>query len=443
MARRAVSMSTAGEQRSPWGSLVLRNFRAFENTGQIDLAPVTLVFGKNSSGKTSLLRAPLLLRQLVSSQTPESDIPLSGPFVDFGQYRDLVYRNEVRRDVEMSFRFDFGPRGRRLRALDHLPELAPLASAAWVHITIHWNSRSAKPQIDRIAWGFQCDPEASVVFMERQGPRSIRLRIPTMGVSEGYNDVGELNFLNARFLSSNTHPRVDIDIVAYGLAALAEDATRSLTHIGPLREMPARAYRRDQASAVGGTSLGAVGVMGRDPESIASASRALKKLGMAAQVDLVQLAPGYVGVVLTDVESARKINLADVGFGISQVLPILVALASTPPRTLVLIEQPELHLHPENQGALADVLVDFSREKNVGLLVESHSEHILLRLQRRIAEGKVDPNEVAVYVVDRGRIVRSEIDRFGRLDTAAFPQGFFEEEWSEAVALARAAATSG
>jgi predicted ATPase len=118
----------------------------------------------------------------------------------------------------------------------------------------------------------------------------------------------------------------------------------------------------------------------------------------------------------------------------------LVTVASAQPETLVLIEQPELHLHPETQGALADVLMRLAAGRGVSLFIESHSEHILLRVQRRIAEGVLKPADVAAYIVDGGKVMRSQIDRLGRLDTTVWPDGFFEEEWTDALRLAEAAA---
>ena len=88
------------------------------------------------------------------------------------------------------------------------------------------------------------------------------------------------------------------------------------------------------------------------------------------------------------------VDLPDVGFGISQVLPVLVQCFYAPPGSIILMEQPEIHLHPSAQSALADVMIDVinSREngadRNIQLIIETHSEHFLRRLQRRIAEDE-------------------------------------------------------
>ena len=139
----------------------------------------------------------------------------------------------------------------------------------------------------------------------------------------------------------------------------------------------------------------------------------------------------------------RGVNIADVGFGASQALPILVVLATAPPGSTILIEQPELHLHPRAQVAMADLLIEAVVSRGLQVVMESHSEHMFLRVRRRVAEGLIQPSQVSAQVVDRAKVRRVDIDGAGQIDTNVFPPGFFAEEWTEALALARAAARSG
>jgi predicted ATPase len=166
----------------------------------------------------------------------------------------------------------------------------------------------------------------------------------------------------------------------------------------------------------------------------------MRELGIAEEIEITRPAPGYAGIIVQDRDTGRRHNLADVGFGISQVLPIFARLATAAPDSLVLVEQPELHLHPETQGALVDAMMDLARRRKLALLVESHSENILLRLRRRVAERVIDPDDVRLYVTDRGAVKQAAVQPNGNVDMSAFPKDFFEEEWVEAVELARVAA---
>ena len=137
-----------------------------------------------------------------------------------------------------------------------------------------------------------------------------------------------------------------------------------------------------------------------------------------------------------------------VGFGVSQVLPVIVEALYVPRRSTVIFEQPEIHLHPRVQADLADLFVDAIRARENGLprqcqfIVESHSEHFLRRLQRRIAEKDLSADDAALYFVDTGgagaRIEALEVDPFGNIRN--WPEGFFGDEMTDLVARSEAQA---
>jgi predicted ATPase len=135
-----------------------------------------------------------------------------------------------------------------------------------------------------------------------------------------------------------------------------------------------------------------------------------------------------------------KVELREVGFGVSQVVPVVTQLnADLGDNALVCIQQPELHLHPRLQTALGDLFIQASSAQasvsQKQLIVETHSEHLMMRIQRRIAEGSVDPNDVAVVYIDRradGEAVATRL----RLDSDGsfidpWPHGFFTERLEE------------
>jgi len=134
-------------------------------------------------------------------------------------------------------------------------------------------------------------------------------------------------------------------------------------------------------------------------------------------------------------------NLKDVGVGVSQVIPVIVAALFAQPGHVVIVEEPESHLHPLAQSKLAELLAQVSKQRNVQFIVETHSEHLFRRMQTLIAKQQITPKDAAMYFVERdGKAARMrplELDDFGRVKN--WPEGFFGDalgETREQTALA-------
>ncbi len=428
----------------PIKSMRLRNLRGFSDTGDLRFSDINLLFGKNSSGKTTLLRAPLLLKQLVSERSLVGGVPFSGPYVDFGSYPEAVYNAERSRDIFLSFVIDMEGirRGFSRSVMRELKDYGPLRITA----ELHWNAPHGQAQFKYIEV-YSERRHQEVLKLHRLGPDRIRAELAS-GQSRVATGTSELSFGSLLSLPLDFDPEEEKAfllgyVLPYAINNALVDATDRIMHIGPLRDMPERAYRIDQLSTSGGSTEHVVGMLVSHSDAVPLVSTALRRLGIAKQVDVVQPAPGYAGVVLSDVSSSRKDNLADVGFGASQVLPIIVRLALAPSGSLLLVEQPELHLHPEVQGELAEVMIDFAVRRNLSLFIESHSENMLLRLRRVVANGAVPASAIKIFVTDQGKVSQAEIDDRGRIDMSAFPPDFFEEEWFEAMGIVEGAVKRG
>ncbi|MFN7266533.1 MAG: AAA family ATPase, partial [Bacteroidota bacterium] len=143
-------------------------------------------------------------------------------------------------------------------------------------------------------------------------------------------------------------------------------------------------------------------------------------------------------------KGAPEVLITDVGFGISQVLPVLVQCFYVPANSTILFEQPEIHLHPSVQAYLADVFIEAihahedSKPRHTQLIIESHSEHLIRRLQRKIAEEELKLEDVAIYFVDQKKGVSTiealEIDEFGNI--LNWPDNFFGDDLEDLTAMA-------
>jgi predicted ATPase len=139
--------------------------------------------------------------------------------------------------------------------------------------------------------------------------------------------------------------------------------------------------------------------------------------------------------------AATEVLLPDVGFGVSQIFPVLVNCAILPEGSILLLEQPEIHLHPFAQAALADVLIDASENRNIQIIVETHSEHLLRRIQRRIAREGLAAEDTALYFchLENGTsaVEKLDVDSYGNIRN--WPKDFFGDEMGELADMTVAA----
>ena len=175
----------------------------------------------------------------------------------------------------------------------------------------------------------------------------------------------------------------------------------------------------------------------------------MKELGVIYSFTVKRVAKGRkeFEVLIRTHADAPEVKLTDVGFGISQVLPALVEAFYAPRNSTVWMEQPEIHLHPEVQAHLGDAFIsavqawEGGQPRNVQLIVESHSEHFLTRLQRRVAEGVIAPQDIAIYFCKRSeksaKLEPLQLDLYGNIEN--WPDNFFGNEMEDIAARTTAA----
>ena len=238
-----------------------------------------------------------------------------------------------------------------------------------------------------------------------------------------------------------------------------ENLMDSIFYLGPLREYPRREYHWSGSNAEdvgerGEWSVDAILAATRDGETRSLGHRRRRKtfqemiaywlneLGLIHEFRLEEIAKGtnlYRAIVKTTSTSVPT-ALTDVGFGVSQVLPALALLYHVPEGSTVLMEQPEIHLHPAVQSGLADVMLNVAQARRVQVIVESHSEHLMRRLQRRVAEEAVSSEDVKLYFISANEGVAQASDlalnEWGEIEN--WPKNFFGDEMGEIAAIAKA-----
>jgi hypothetical protein len=219
----------------------------------------------------------------------------------------------------------------------------------------------------------------------------------------------------------------------------------SVHYLGPIRQRPRRepcVWSGNTPSKIGSDGGELAQALLSPPgrkQTVGDVAGSLKRMQLidSFQIDPFAAGSEYVVFRLKKTRSSAEVLLPDVGFGVSQVLPVLVLCYYAAEGSTLIIEQPELHLHPAAQSELADVLIDIVKHRGMQVIVESHSEHLLRRLQRRIAEEQFAAGDAALYFceMDNGasKITPLEINDEGFIRN--WPKDFFGDEMGELAAI--------
>jgi len=451
----------------------VKNFKAWKDSGEIRLAPLTVLFGTNSAGKSSLGHLLLALKQTAASADRRRALHTGddASLIDLGTFSECLHGHDTKAalDFSLSWKLD-----KPLEVINPLEKTERYkGSKLSLDCTLE-ASPSGQPIVRKIHYSLGGDSDgpdgADLLEISFGQPASGK---PTLK-SEPYHLVfadGRKWPLDApdKFyrISDRSMARYKNADFLTDFALATERLLSGLSYLGPLRERPRRTYpwSGNIPESVGPTGEHTIACLLAAKAEETSLNRGFKKknqpfkafiaswlveLGVIESFDVNTVAAGrkdYEVKVKTS-GASTAVDLPDVGFGVSQVLPALVQAFYCAPGSIVWMEQPEIHLHPQVQSGLADVFISAIRAsengqpRNVQLIIETHSEHFLNRLQRRIAEELVTPEDVAIYFCEPGAngssIRELEVNEYG--DISNWPDHFFGDEMGDLVARTEAAA---
>ena len=410
-----------------------QNFKSWQDTGKLQFAPLTGFFGANSSGKSSLLQLLLLLKQTVK-QPPEWDEPLyfgdRESLVDLRSFGDAIHRPIKGPSLGISVSWK-------------LPEKMSLMGTSELDaLSLYFNLYNQS--IGRIIYQvgenqFGIEPTSG----------SYEIILPNVNQRAFYprGSVRPFRCYGFRFHPSNTTGRFS------DLQESFEDLFTRIYYLGPVREDPRRYYSWEESR------IKDFGTSGEKTVSVLLSSLVQQDPTSKQVMDWLQnlkLIYSYRFNPISDTEQnyellvqqykdGPEVGLTDVGFGVSQVLPVLTACYYAPEGSTLILEQPDAHLHPKVQSELADVLIDVVKNRNIQIILESHSEHLLLRLMRRIAEYEVcdegiSADQTAFYFCEindgNSKAEQLKVDEYGNISN--WPKDFFGDEMGDLAAKTRA-----
>lgn len=436
--------ASQGPAEAGISAIAVEGFKSIRTRTEISIKPLTILAGANSSGKSSIMQPLLLMKQTLEAPYDPGALLLDGPHVHFTAVDQMISRSNVKAAANyLWFSVEIADGGmvaiQLLRRARHGLDVVAMTAARpnRPRTTIHLGmsgkelsralSNSGVVSPDMLARAE--DAERVIISRERCFLRSAIKANAFLG-----------------YVSSGS-PVPTEATMEIGPLHLTDSHVRTLLHVPALRGNPERTYK---TTAVGDEFSGPF-----DPYvasiihhwqttrdiRLKQLGAALQKLGLNWKVEAARLDDTRVELRVGRLKQKRTggvrdlVSIADVGFGVSQCLPVLVALLTARPGQLVYIEEPEIHLHPRAQVALAEILAD-AANRGVRVVIETHSSLLLTGVQALVAEGALPPERVALHWFSLDKDGATEV-RSADLDEAgAF--GDWPEDFAEVALEAQA-----
>ncbi|MBI2264576.1 MAG: AAA family ATPase [Armatimonadetes bacterium] len=436
------SSATRGKRADgrPTGIAVIavEGFKSLKERQSIDIRPLTLLAGANSSGKSSIMQPLLLLKQTLEAPYDPGALLLDGPNIRFTSTKQILSRSGRQQGKGFGLWLLMHESGHGLGF-----------------------SFATKPgggfDIKHMLLGTGQYPEAFVLFPEMTHEQVIGIIPPEwksvhssleespLGPGFNWTVVRDRCFLSLAL----THPemktlKISLDqFIPPGMlpSRTLSPCIEGFIHLPGLRGNPERTYKTSAvAKNFPGTFENYVASVIHDwqenePKKMDLLAKGLEKLELTWKVQAKQLDDTRVELLVGRLPHSRPggardlVSIADVGFGVSQTLPVLVALLVAQPGQIVYLEQPEIHLHPKAQCGLARVLAE-AAERGVVTVVETHSALLLRKIQTLVAQGELDPGLVKLHWFTRRtqdgatQVYSGDLDSAGRFGD--WPEDFDE-----------------
>jgi len=472
-------------------------FKAFDERVQVDVEPVTLIAGINSSGKTAILQSLLLARQtlLAPYRGPREDaLKYDADLVSFADFSELIFGKPTSMKARMRLGFTAVVRADSYAVHEYFGNLPQDAGRLNMSVELDAEFGYDKGQGIVVATQIvvasrirhaETDYRGPALTIEPEGPQ---WRLSLVEVDGKVRAIVEDILTVNRFIPvweirgrprAQTPERRHIydtfrSLFAPGLETLRQELENRLFYVGPLRSGPQRTYVRQGVPAldVGPGGEAAVQLLyenwGRQVDFVSlprnltdirpgevqpapmplehAVGEALRLLGMGQKPRIKKWMQSYAAEFSLLSKRRAYASIMHVGFGLNQILPIVAVSLLSPVESILIFEQPEIHLHPRAQAGLAEFFLCLARTGR-RVLVETHSDHLINRLRRRVAEDESGELQDSVNILfvqppeagNQGARVRTgRIGRYGEIED--WPPGFLAEGALDARAILLAAA---
>ena len=394
----------------------LRNFKAFHYLEDIDLKPLTVLVGANSSGKSSIFQALLLLKQSSEAGPSGGLLKFNGDYTKLGSFASTVSNFDSSRTIEYRL------------GLELVEQTDYLANSYFTHMKPRAGTHLHVASDLTFLFDVVGDPPTTMLRQTTVASRplghppsdqDVFLQYDATAPHLTHRNVGKIfgeftptSIYFDKFWMGSFHGPVKDMLLPYPSLAIEEPLEllrrlieHRLEYLGPIRADPRAFYPVEEEPALGVRGEGTVPyLLGRQHTTVKYTASPASEIREAPLLEAVndwlqrmKVTPrltidpvesiAFTAAVRSTSATTKSVNLSQVGFGISQLLPVLVMGLKSPEDAWLLFEQPESQLHPRLQGELGDFFLATARAGKT-VMVETHSDHLVNRLRRRIAEDE-------------------------------------------------------
>lgn len=381
--------------------LYVENFKGVGAGKWIDIKPITVFIGANSSGKSSCIHALACLSQTLKVPNNSTPLVLDDEFanVHLGRFIEVIHSKSYQDTISLGVKTD------EFQFIEIDEEGEPKRKKGIVE---------AKLQ-------FKCSQRTQDIRIESAKINVSDNEYTIKWTSKGYvatNNKTSSKYtfdLGAGFLLSSdsifrrpSKSAGDFLPLLNAQAALSSELT-STFYLGPFRESPRRKYetRGANPTEVGPRGESAITMLANESLTttrrphIKQVAKWLAKLGLAKNVKISRVGKSDLVDLQLGLADGESFPIADLGYGLSQILPVLTQCSFAQPHSTLLFEQPEIHLHTKSSRELASVFIDTVKVKKSNVVLETHSPDLVKQFMRELKEGNLPPDQFVLYKVNR------------------------------------------
>ena len=394
----------------PIDKLTISNFKGIADKTVFEIKPITLFIGPNSSGKSSCIHALAALAQTVKIANSKLPIVLDDEYaqVHLGRFIEVIHSKLYTDLIEIGVSLDkAGVRIRYSKDYDVVE--------AEDEVQASYSFKSTKRTQDITMEKAEFNVGAKNLCFRKSGTNyTVRFNSKLIS-SEGSHQSGlKLSFSpigskNSKTTDEDKEEVFNAYILNESVTDLVTTQLRKTLYLGPFRQPPRRRYptRGSAPLEVGPEGESAVTLLANEyvqsktRNHIKEVSGWMADLGLAKKVDVSRVGKSDLFDVQVTLNDGASLPIADLGYGLSQILPVLVQCSFAEEGSVLLFEQPELHLHHTAAGKLATVLAKIAKQKNLRIIAETHSEDLFKQILIELNAKKIKIDDVAAYVVAR------------------------------------------